>query len=58
MEGKEIIAKPVAPPPTPKNTIELAELRRDRRKEKYEQVWALHKRRRSNRPSEKTASPS
>lgn len=38
----EIVALPVTPPPPQKNAVELAQLRRDERKEKYEQVWALY----------------
>ena len=43
VEGEEVVAKPVPPPPSPKNAVKLAELRRTKRKEQYEQVWDLHK---------------
>jgi transposase len=37
------ITKPIAPPLSPNKAVELASLRREKRKEKYNQVWALHK---------------
>ena len=37
------IAQPIKPPPNPENALKLAEVRREQRKEKYDQVWALHK---------------
>ena len=43
VEGEEVVAKPVPLPSFPKNAIKLAELRRTKRKEQYEQVWDLHK---------------
>lgn len=36
-------AQPIKPPPNPENALKLAEVRREQRKEKYDQVWALHK---------------
>nr|WP_245915936.1 ISL3 family transposase [Merismopedia glauca] len=43
VKGEEIIAQPVPPPPSPEKAVKLAEIRREERKEKYNQVWALHK---------------
>ncbi len=37
------IAQPIEPPPNPIEALKLAEVRREQRKEKYDQVWALHK---------------
>ncbi|MEN9521212.1 MAG: hypothetical protein RLZZ381_3800 [Cyanobacteriota bacterium] len=37
------IAQPIQPPPNPVEALKLAEVRREQRKEKYDQVWALHK---------------
>jgi transposase len=31
------------PPPNPEDALQLAEVRREQRKEKYDRVWALHK---------------
>lgn len=38
----KVVAQPVPPPPPQKNAVALAGLRRDERKHKYDQVWALH----------------
>ena len=43
VDGEEVIAKPVPTPTSPKDAVELAKFRRAERKEKYDQVWALHK---------------
>jgi transposase len=43
VESKKVIAQPIQPPPNPVEALKLAEVRRDQRKEKYDQVWALHK---------------
>lgn len=37
------IAQPIKPPPNPENALKLAKARREQRKERYDQVWALHK---------------
>jgi transposase len=37
------IAQPIKLPPNPVKALKLAEVRREKRKEKYDQVWALHK---------------
>ena len=37
------IPQPIKPPANPENALKLAEVRREQRKEKYDQVWALHK---------------
>ena len=43
VDEEEVIAKPVPAPSQPKDAVELAKFRRAERKEKYDQVWALHK---------------
>ncbi len=43
VEKEKVIAKPVAVPSSPNKVVELASSRREQRKEKYDQVWALHK---------------
>jgi transposase len=37
------IAQPIKLPQNPVKALKLAEVRREKRKEKYDQVWALHK---------------
>jgi transposase len=43
VESEKIVAQPIQPPPNPVEALKLAEVRREQRKEKYDQVWALHK---------------
>ena len=43
IKSGRIVAKPIQPPPNPKEALQLAEVRREQRKEKYDKVWALHK---------------
>jgi transposase len=43
VESEKIIAQPIQPPSNPIDAIKLAAVRREPRKEKYDQVWALHK---------------
>jgi transposase len=43
VESEKVIAQPIQPPPNPIDAIKLAAVRREPRKEKYDQVWALHK---------------
>lgn len=38
----QVIERPVPPPPPQKIAVELAAFRRDERKHKYDQAWALH----------------
>lgn len=41
VDGDRVVDQPLPPPPPQKKAVELATLRRDERKQKYEQVWAL-----------------
>ena len=41
VDRAKVVDQRVPPPPPQKKAVELATLRRDERKEKYEQVWAL-----------------
>jgi transposase len=43
VESEKIVAQPIQPPPNPVEALKLSEVRREQRKEKYNQVWALHK---------------
>jgi len=43
VESEKVIAQPIKSPPNPVEALKLAEVRREQRKEKYDQVWALHK---------------
>ena len=43
VEDEKIVAQPIKLPPNPVKALKLAEVRREKRKEKYDQVWALHK---------------
>ncbi|MGL5835858.1 MAG: ISL3 family transposase, partial [Waterburya sp.] len=43
VESEKIVAQPIQPPPNPVEALKLAKVRREQRKEKYDQVWALHK---------------
>ncbi len=43
IEDQKVVAQPIQPPPNPVKALKLAEVRREQRKEKYDQVWALHK---------------
>lgn len=43
IESEKVIEQPIQPPPNPVEALKLAEVRREQRKEKYDQVWALHK---------------
>ena len=38
----KVVDQPVPPPPPQKDAIELAVVRREQRKQKYDQAWALH----------------
>jgi transposase len=42
VESKKIVAQPIQPPPNPVEALKRHEVRREQRKEKYDQVWALH----------------
>jgi transposase len=43
VKNEKVIEQPIQPPPNPVEALKLAEVRREKRKEKYDQVWALHK---------------
>ena len=43
IEDEKVVAQSIQPPPNPVKALKLAEVRREQRKEKYDQVWALHK---------------
>ncbi|HEY9771503.1 MAG TPA: transposase [Coleofasciculaceae cyanobacterium] len=43
IESEKVVAQPIQPPPNPVEALKLAEVRREQRKEKYDQLWALHK---------------
>ena len=43
VESEKIVTQPIQPPPNPVEALKLAEVRREQRKEKYDQVWTLSK---------------